>query len=137
MKGALTRHWCAEVNVIVAVKAAAWDSPSFEGIGFHGYERILDEDASTRQVFYAKDDARLHRVGEATVKNAQHDKAYLYEFSGAGPCEINGTGDNPRTKIEFKPFVRYAGDVVRWENVHENHSLAYGDSWSRKADILE
>ena len=132
---AVSRHWCAQLEVVVAVKAAAWDAPSFKGIGFYGYDELLNSDESARQVFYDKNDSRLSRVGERSLKNG--DKVYLYKFGGAGPCETNGDGDNPSGRVEFKAFVRYDGDQDRWENVSENHTVSYEQTWDRSGDLLQ
>lgn len=134
---AVFRHWCAEAEVIVAVKAAAWDSPSFEGIGFYGFEMTLNNNPANRRVFYSKTDARMKRVGEGTLKNEGHQKVYLYRFAGAGPCEINGSGQNPRGRLEFKPYANYQGGHERWENVPANHSVGYQQSWDRRGDLLD
>jgi len=131
------RNWCAEVEVVVAIKAAAWDDGSFEGVGFYGYAQQINQDENQRRVFYTKGDARLKRIGEATLKNEGHQKAYLYKFSGAGPCEPNGSGDNPGGAIEFKPFVTFRGGHDRWEAVTANHSVSYGKAWDRKGDLLD
>ncbi len=136
ISNAAMRHWCSQVEVVVAVKASGWDSPSFEGIGFYGYESTLNQESSHRTVFYSKNDTRLVRVAERTLKNEGHQKVYLYKFSGAGPCETNGSGDDPSGKIEFKPFVRYAGGHERWEAVNGNHSLAFRQSFDRTSDLL-
>jgi hypothetical protein len=128
------RHWCTEIDVTVAVKAAAWDSESFEGIGFYADESTLNADEDDRRTFYAKDDSRLVRVGDATLKNGE--KAYLYRFGGAGPCETNGSGDNPTHSIHFKPYMKYRGGIERWEAVSENHGLAYRQEWDRRGDLL-
>lgn len=129
------RHWCQELDVTVAVKAAAWDSPSFDGIGFYGYDRVLDSDADQRRVFYAKDDARLVRVGSATLKSGE--PVYLYRFGGAGPCAEQGSGDNPSTAVEFKAFVRYQGSVERWEELSGNHSLQFNQTIDARNDLLQ
>jgi hypothetical protein len=129
------RHWCEELDVTVAVKAAAWDSSSFEGIGFYGHEPALNETPDEQRVFYAKSDPRLVRIGEATLA-AGGEKAYLYRFGGAGPCEVNGSGDNPTHAFEFKPFVRYRGDIERWEAIESNHALRYDERWDRSGDLL-
>lgn len=130
------RYWCEELDIVVAVKAAAWDSPDFEGIGFYGREGALDETPAEQRVFYAKDDPRLVRVGEGTLKNEGGAKVYLYRFGGAGPCEVNGSGDNPSHSFEFKPMVRYHGNLERWEAVSNNHGVAYDQSWDRSGDLL-
>jgi hypothetical protein len=67
------------------------------------------------RVFYDKSDRRLARVGETTLKNEGHQKVYLYKFGGAGPCEVNGSGDNPSSAIDVKPYVAFDGDGERWE----------------------
>ena len=132
---ATLRHWCSKLDVVVAVKAAAWDAPSFRGIGFYGYDLVLDAADADRRTFYAKDDPRLVRTGEATLKNGE--AAYLYEFTGAGPCAVNGAGDNPTHAFELKPYVTYDGDVERWEDVPGNHGVRYHESWSREHELLQ
>ncbi len=134
---AVFRNWCAEVEVVVAVKAAAWDAPKFQGIGFYSNAGVITEDVSTRGIFWNKSDKRLKRVGEATLKKEGHQKVYLYKFSGAGPCEVNGTGDNPGGNIEFKPYARFAGDQYRWESIPGNHTVAYRQDWNRRAELLD
>lgn len=129
------RNWCGQVEVVVAVKAAAWDAPSFKGIGFYANAYPINE-GQTR-VFYDKGDARLARIGEATLKNEGHQKAYLYKFAGAGPCEPNGSGDNPSGAIEFKPYVTFDGDYERWEAVQANHRVGYQQQWDRRGDLLD
>jgi hypothetical protein len=130
------RHWCHELDVTVAVKAAAWDSPNFEGIGFYGHEPVINADQDKRRVFYAKDDPRLVRVGEGKLKNEGDAKVYLYRFGGAGPCAVNGSGQAPSSKVEFKPFVKFAGGEERWEAVKANHGLRFRESWDRRGDLL-
>lgn len=129
------RHWCGAVEVVVGVKAAAWDSPSFKGVGF--YAETAEITQGQTRVFYDKNDARLSRIGEATLKNENHAKVYLYKFFGAGPCETNGSGDNPRTSIVFKPYVTFDGDNERWEAVPGNHGLRYEQAWERRGDLLD
>jgi hypothetical protein len=130
------RHWCGQVEVVVAVKAAAWDAQSFKGIGFYGNASPINDGDNTR-VYYEKNDSRLTRIGEATLKNEGHQKVYLYKFAGAGPCEANGTGDNPGGAIELKPFVTFAPDHERWESVQANHRVGYHQSWDRRGDLLD
>lgn len=131
------RYWCEELDVTVAVKAAAWDSPNFQGIGFYGRDGAINEKPEEQHTFYAKDDLRLVRVGEATLKREGGQKVYLYRFGGAGPCEVNGSGDNPSHSFELKPMVRYKGGIERWEAVSNNHGVAYQQSWDRRADLLD
>jgi hypothetical protein len=129
------RHWCGEIEVVVAIKAAAFDSRSFEGIGFFADSRTVNE--GEQRVFYGKDDPRLVRIGEATLKNEGHQRAYLYKFSGAGPCEPNGTGDNPSGEVSFKPYVLFTPEQERWENVPKDHAIRYRQSWDRRAELLD
>jgi hypothetical protein len=129
------RHWCAKVEVDIAIKAAAWDSASFEGVGFFAQDPALGVPDDKSRVFYAKGDTRLVRKGEATLKNGE--KAYLYSFIGAGPCEVNGTGNNPSRELVFKPFVTYAGGHERWEAISGNHGIGYRKSWDRSGDLLK
>lgn len=129
------RNWCGQVEVVVAVKAAAWDAASFKGIGFYADARAIN-DGQTR-VFYDKSDTRLARIGEATLKNEGHQKVYLYKFAGAGPCEPNGSGDNPGGSVEFKPYVTFDGDHERWEAVQPNHKVSYRQTWERRGDLLD
>jgi hypothetical protein len=130
------RHWCSQVDVTVAVKAAAWDSPSFEGIGFYGHEPTINAAPEARHVFYEKDDPRLARVGEGKLKH-EGERVYLYRFAGAGPCEVNGTGNVPKVaRLEFKPYMQYEGGHVRWEAVEGNHGLGYNQRWDRSHDLL-
>ena len=130
---AVFRHWCGEVSVEVAVKTAAWDAPSLAGIGF--YADAGDMTLDQKQTFYAKDDAHLKRTGEAKRKDGT--PVYLYAFSGAGPCEINGSGDPPGGSVAFRPYVKYASGEMRWEAVSANHEVGYGAQWSRQATLLQ
>jgi hypothetical protein len=129
------RHWCGQVEIDVAVKAAAWDAPSFDGIGF--YAPSAPARVGTDRMFYAKNDPLLNRIGEATLASEGHEKVYIYRFVGAGPCEVNGTGDNPSGSLEFKPYVSFAGEHERWEAVPQNHGIAYEESWDRRRELLE
>ncbi len=129
------RHWCGRIEVVVAVKAAAWDAPSFEGIGFFADAHAIN--VSDTRVFYEKGDGRLLRIGEAKLKNSNLERAYLYKFSGAGPCEANGTGDNPGGSVDFKPYGSFAGGHERWEAVPGNHRIAYRQAWDRRSELLQ
>ena len=135
IRSASMRHWCGFVEVVVAVKAAAWDADSFEGIGFYAHESALAVESTDDRVFYEKDDPRLVRIGEARLKDGE--LTYLYKFTGAGPCETNGTGDNPRHALEFKPYVLYEGGYERWEAVDANHGLYFQQSWDRSHDLFQ
>lgn len=130
---AMFRHWCGEVSVQVAVKASAWDAPTFAGIGF--YADAGDITADQKQTFYAKNDAHLTRTGNAKLKDGT--PVYLYNFSGAGPCEVNGSGDQPGGSVAFRPYVKYSGGEMRWEAVSANHTVGYGAQWSRQSDLLQ
>lgn len=133
---ATMRHWCNAVEVVVAVKAAAWDAPSFDGVGFYASDRIINAEGGDR-VFYRKDDPRLVRVGEGTLKNEDHARVYLYAFGGAGPCEVSGSGEEPHHALAFKAYVRFAGEHERWEAVAQNHELRSQKAWDRRGDILD
>jgi hypothetical protein len=137
LRHAAFRHWCSSVEVVVAVKADAWDSPAFEGIGFYARAAIINDRPEDQRVFYRKDDPRLVRVGDARLKREGGQRAYLYKFAGAGPCEVNGTGSAPRGEIEFKPYVSYDGDHERWEAVAANHTLRHRQGWDRRDALLE
>jgi hypothetical protein len=63
--------------------------------------------------------------------------ACLSIYQVVGPCEVNGTGDNPRSSLEFKPYVSFAGEHERWEAVPQNHSIGYEKSWDRRAELLD
>lgn len=130
------RHWCAEASVTVAVKASAWDDASFEGIGFWTRDAALEVPTEKERVFYAKNDPRLVRSGDATLKDGA--RVYLYQFVGAGPCAVNGTGDNPGHELLFKPYVTYLGGHERWEELpgNGNHGLRFQQSWDRSQDLL-
>jgi hypothetical protein len=112
LQHAVFRHWCAAIEVVVAVKAAAWESTALEVVGFYAHTGVINANAADRRVFYAKDDARLVRVGEATLKR-EGEHAYLFAFSGAGPCEPHRTGRSPRGVAELKPYLRFAGERLR------------------------
>ena len=131
------RHWCSLTRIVVAVKAAAWDSEAFLGIGFWAHEPIVAGVWNYERVFYPRNDPKLVRTGEATLKSGE--KAYLYEFVGAGPCAVNGTGDNPTHEIVFKPFVNYTGGHTRWEAIgdNRNHGVRHGQTWDRSGDLLQ
>jgi len=130
------RHWCSLTKIVVAVKAAAVDSPKFLGIGFWSHENIVAGVWNYERVFYARNDPKLVRTGEATLKNGE--RVYLYEFVGAGPCAVNGTGDNPTHELLFKPFVTYEGGHQRWEALpdNRNHGIRHGQTWDRSSDLL-
>jgi hypothetical protein len=129
------RYWCAEVEVDVAVKAAAWDSPSFQGIGFFADAGAINVDQT--RTLYSKSDPHLKRIGQGTLRGENHEPVYLYRFTGGGPCGINGDDENPTSVVSFKPYVTYDGGIERWEAVTDNHTLSYGQTWSRQGDLLD
>lgn len=126
-------HYCQEVDVTVAVKAATWDSPGFQGIGFYGHEPVLNDKPELQDLFYSKDDPRLARVGTATLRSGE--KAYLYRFGGSGPCCVQGDGV-VRARLEFKAYLRFDNGPDQWESVRENHQLAYDQAIDATRDVL-
>lgn len=129
-----SRHWCMETRLVVAVKEAALNSPNFREIGFYSYDALMNSGNNGTIVTYAKDDWRLQRHGEAHLKSGE--KVVLFKFGGAGPCAVNGTGDNPGGRLMFKPFVTYDGGLRRWESVSGNHGIGYGEHIYRGSDLL-
>lgn len=129
------RHWCAELDVVVAIERDTWDDPAFEGVGFYARDSTDEEPRGDGRTFVAKGDGRLKRVGEAELRNGG-TRVYLYCFGGAGPCAVNGSGQDPAGFIEFKPFVRLSNGRERWEAVDANHAVRYRESWSRSEQLL-
>ena len=130
------RHWCHGSEVTVAVKKAAYDSASFQGIGFYGRDNIINNANTDQRTYYPKTSSLMKIVGSAKLKNEGNQEVHLIKFFAAGPCEVSGTGRNPTGKMVFKPYVSFDGFVERWENVPDNHGISYAQSWDRSADLL-
>lgn len=131
------RHWCTGSEVTVAIKKSAYESSNFQGVGFFGRDNIINNANDNQKTFYPKSSSFLKSFGtpKKLVKEGNQE-VLLFKFFAAGPCEISGTGRNPTTVMEFKPYVSYDGFIERWENVPNNHGIRYAQDWDRSSELL-
>jgi hypothetical protein len=127
-------HFCHELEILVAIKEAAYHSPEYKGMGFYAKDDSTLLAAANDMRFFSKDSG-LSPIGRDQLKSGE--SVLLFKFIGAGSCATAGSGQAPTSKLSFKPFVDFAGGHRRWEAVAENHKVGSRDQWDRSSDLLQ
>ena len=80
---AVARHHCQAMDILVAVKETAYNSPVFTQIGFYAKESSPYLTPENDLRFFPKGDSRLNHTGYSTLK-ADGERVLLFWFKRGG-----------------------------------------------------